>query len=158
VDALLRGLEPGTITFIDSTDRLVFELVNLFCFNAVNELHEEVLWIDGGNSVNPYELSAICKRYRVPPEEVLHNITVSRAFTALKQNRLTSSRTNRSELSMNVMVPGSNPRSNASTGGMDVTRDRYRGALAPSPMRECSSVSRYVYSIGPHRICLVLRV
>ena len=88
VDALLRGLEPGTITFIDSSDRLVFELVNLFCFNAVNELHEEVLWIDGGNSVNPYELSAICKRYRVPPEEVLHNITVSRAFTAYQMSTL----------------------------------------------------------------------
>jgi hypothetical protein len=88
VDALLRGLEPGTITFIDSSDRLVFELVNLFCFNAVNELHEEVLWIDGGNSVNPYELSAICKRYRVPPEAVLHNITVSRAFTAYQMSTL----------------------------------------------------------------------
>jgi hypothetical protein len=88
VDALLRGLEPGTITLIDSSDRLVFELVNLFCFNAVNELHEEVLWIDGGNSVNPYELSAICKRYRVPPEEVLHNITVSRAFTAYQMSTL----------------------------------------------------------------------
>jgi hypothetical protein len=88
VDALLRGLEPGTITFIDSSDRLIFELVNLFCFNAVNELHEEVLWIDGGNSVNPYELSAICKRYRVPPEEVLHNITVSRAFTAYQMSTL----------------------------------------------------------------------
>ena len=88
VDALLRGLEPGTITLIDSSDRLVFELVNLFCFNAVNELHEEVLWIDGGNSVNPYELSAICKRYRVPPEDVLHNITVSRAFTAYQMSTL----------------------------------------------------------------------
>ena len=88
VDTLLRGLEPGTITLIDSSDRLVFELVNLFCFNAVNELHEEVLSIDGGNSVNPYELSAICKRYRVPPEEVLHNITVSRAFTAYQMSTL----------------------------------------------------------------------
>ncbi|QLH75331.1 MAG: hypothetical protein HPY73_07725 [Methanomassiliicoccales archaeon] len=88
VDALLGGLEPGTITFIDSSDRMVFDLVNLYCFNAVTEMHEQVIWIDGGNSVNPYELSAICKRYRVDPEEVLHNITVSRAFTAYQMSTL----------------------------------------------------------------------
>ncbi|MCE5296400.1 MAG: hypothetical protein LLG16_04765 [Euryarchaeota archaeon] len=88
VDAMLGGLAPGTVTLIDSSDRMVFELVNLYCFNAVAEMHEQVLWIDGGNSVNPYDLSAICKRHRMNPEEVLHNITVSRAFTAYQMSTL----------------------------------------------------------------------
>jgi len=88
VDAMLGGLGPGTVTLIDSSDRMVFELVNLYCFNAVADMHEQVLWIDGGNSVNPYELSAICKRRRINPEEVLHNITVSRAFTAYQMSTL----------------------------------------------------------------------
>ena len=88
IDGLLGVLKPGTITFIDSSDRLVFDLVNLYCFNAVVELGEEVLWIDGGNSVNPYELNAVCKRHRIDPEEVLHNITVSRAFTAYQMSTL----------------------------------------------------------------------
>jgi hypothetical protein len=85
---MLGGLAPGTITLIDSSDRMVFELVNLYCFNAVAEMHEQVLWIDGGNSVNPYDLSAICKRHRINPEEVLHDITVSRAFTAYQMSTL----------------------------------------------------------------------
>ncbi|OPY31442.1 MAG: DNA repair and recombination protein RadA [Methanomassiliicoccales archaeon PtaU1.Bin124] len=88
IDSLLDALQPGTITLIDSSDRLVFELVNLYCFNAVHRLHEEVLWIDGGNSVNPYELNAVCKRHHVNPEDVLHNVTVSRAFTAYQMSTL----------------------------------------------------------------------
>lgn len=88
IDSLLDALKPGTITLIDSSDRLVFDLVNLYCFNAVHQLHEEVLWIDGGNSVNPYELNAVCKRHRVNPEEVLHSVTVSRAFTAYQMSTL----------------------------------------------------------------------
>ncbi|HTY46870.1 MAG TPA: hypothetical protein VMB46_04300 [Methanomassiliicoccales archaeon] len=41
-----------------------------------------MVWVDGGNSINPYSLAGICKRFRVNSQEVLNSINVSRAFTA----------------------------------------------------------------------------
>ncbi len=81
LDAFMRGLHPSKMTLIDSADRMVFDLTHIFCVNAIDQLHQEVVWVDGGNSINPYELSRICKRFGVDRENVLDNINVARAFT-----------------------------------------------------------------------------
>jgi len=88
VDELLGGLAPGTVTTIDSSDRMLFDLVNMLSVNFVREWHRDVIWVDGGNSVNPYDLTYICKRFRLRPEEVLNSISVSRAFTAYQMSTL----------------------------------------------------------------------
>ncbi len=88
VDELLGGLEPGTVTTIDSSDKLLFTLVNMLSVNFVREWHRDVIWVDGGNSVNPYDLTYVCKRFRLRPEEVLNSISVSRAFTAYQMSTL----------------------------------------------------------------------
>jgi hypothetical protein len=88
VDELLGGLEGGTVTTIDSSDRLLFTLVNMLGVNFVRQWHRDVVWVDGGNSVNPYDLTYVCKRFRLRPEEVLASINVSRAFTAYQMSTL----------------------------------------------------------------------
>ena len=88
VDELLGGLEAGTVTTIDSSDRLLFTLVNMLSVNFVREWHRDVVWVDGGNSVNPYDLTYVCKRFRMRPEETLSSINVSRAFTAYQMSTL----------------------------------------------------------------------
>ena len=70
------------MTLIDSSDRLLFDMVHLLSVNHVLNEGQEVVWIDGGNSINPYSLAGICKRFRVNSQEVLNSINVSRAFTA----------------------------------------------------------------------------
>lgn len=70
------------MTLIDSSDRLLFDMVHLLSVNHVLNEGQEVVWVDGGNSINPYSLAGICKRFRVNSQEVLNSINVSRAFTA----------------------------------------------------------------------------
>ena len=88
IDALIGGLKPRTMTLIDSADRLVFDMVNMMSVNAVSQNHDEVIWVDGGNSANPFQLTAVCKRFRLSSDEVLPSVTLSRAFTAYQMSTL----------------------------------------------------------------------
>jgi hypothetical protein len=61
---------------------MVFDLTHILCVNAVSTLGRDVVWVDGGNSVDPYELGRICKRFGLDRAEVLDSVNVARAFTA----------------------------------------------------------------------------
>jgi hypothetical protein len=82
LDAFFHGLRPGTMTLIDSSDRMLFDLTHILCVNGVSTLGRDVVWVDGGNSVNPYELGRICRRFGLDRSEVLDSVNVARAFTA----------------------------------------------------------------------------
>ncbi len=82
LDAFIGGFASSQVTLIDSSDRLLFDLVHLLCINQVVGDGREVVWVDGGNSINPYNLAGLCKRQRVNAQEALESINVSRAFTA----------------------------------------------------------------------------
>lgn len=82
LDDFMGGFPSSQVTLIDSSDRLVLDIVHLLCVNQVLEEGREVVWVDGGNSVNPYALTSLCKRFRVRSGEVLESVNVSRAFTA----------------------------------------------------------------------------
>ena len=82
LDDFVGGFPSSKVTLIDSSDRLVLDIVHLLCVNQVLEEGREVVWVDGGNSVNPYALTSLCKRFRVRSGEVLESVNVSRAFTA----------------------------------------------------------------------------
>jgi hypothetical protein len=82
LDDFVGGFPSSQVTLIDSSDRLVLDIVHLLCVNQVLEEGREVVWVDGGNSVNPYALTSLCKRFRVRSGEVLESVNVSRAFTA----------------------------------------------------------------------------
>lgn len=82
LDAFIRGLRPSNVTLIDSADRMLFDLTHILCVNGVSTLNKDVVWVDGGNSVNPYEIGRICRRFGLDRTEVLDSIKVARAFTA----------------------------------------------------------------------------
>jgi hypothetical protein len=82
LDAFIRGLRPSNLTLIDSSDRLLFDLTHILCVNGVSTLEQDVVWVDGGNSVNPYELGRICRRFGLDRADVLDSVSVARAFTA----------------------------------------------------------------------------
>lgn len=81
LDSFIRGFSPPSLILLDSSDHLVFDLAHMLCVNAVDALHKEVVWVDGGNSIDPYELGRICRRFHLDREEVLDSINVARAFT-----------------------------------------------------------------------------
>ena len=82
IDAFVGGFRSSQITLIDSSDRMLFDLIHTLCVNAIHALEGEIVWVDGGNSINPYELAGLCKRFRMDKSETLDCINISRAFTA----------------------------------------------------------------------------
>jgi len=82
IDTFVKGFQSSQITLIDSSDWMLFDLTHALCVNAINTLGGEIVWVDGGNSINPYELAGLCKRLRMDMGETLDCINISRAFTA----------------------------------------------------------------------------
>jgi predicted ATP-dependent serine protease len=82
IDRLIGGLRSGEVTLFESDNSYSSSLLHLLCVKAVAEFDEEVVWIDGGNAVDPYAMSSLCKRLRLDKREVLSRINISRAFTA----------------------------------------------------------------------------
>jgi len=88
IDAFTGGFSASQVTFIDSSDRFLFDLTHSLCVNAVSSTGEEVVWIDGGNSVNPYAMVCLCKRFGLEVNEVLGRVNIARAFTAYQMTSL----------------------------------------------------------------------
>jgi hypothetical protein len=82
LDRFLGAFRPGTATLLDSAHPYVTEMVAMLCVQAVGELGGEVLYVDGGNSFDPYSLLAHARLLGVDRDIVLDNIRVARAFTA----------------------------------------------------------------------------
>jgi len=82
LDGLTGGFRSSQVTLFDSDSEYVSSLLHLLCIRAVSEFDQEVVWIDGGNDINPYAISSLCKRLGLDKREVLSRVNVSRAFTA----------------------------------------------------------------------------
>ena len=87
LDRLLGPFEPGKITLIDSGSNFVFQLATLLAVRAVMEGHE-VVFLDGGNSVDPHGMVALGKRAGLSREEILPRVHVARAFTCHQMTTL----------------------------------------------------------------------
>jgi hypothetical protein len=71
----------------------VSTLVSLICVKAqlptqLNGLHSNVVFIDGGNTFNLYQISQLAQIHHLKPKEVLEGIFISRAFTAYQVEAL----------------------------------------------------------------------
>ncbi len=87
LDRIVGPFEVGKITLIDSGSDFVFHLTTLLCVRAVMEGHE-VVFLDGGNSVNPHGMVAIGKRAGLTRDEILPKVHVARAFTCHQMTAL----------------------------------------------------------------------
>ena len=80
LDRLLGPFEPRRIALVDSGSDFVFRLTTLLCVRAVME-GQPVVFLDGGNSVDPHGMVALGKRVGLTRTEILPRIHVARAFT-----------------------------------------------------------------------------
>ena len=87
LDRILGPFEVGKITLIDSGSDFVFHLTTLLSVRAVMEGHE-VVFLDGGNSVDPHGMVALGKRAALTREEILPRVHVARAFTCHQMTTL----------------------------------------------------------------------
>ena len=82
LDEFIGGFEASQVALLDSSSRFVFDLVSLLCIQGVETFDEEIIFVDGGNSIDPYGIANICKRKGNDKKHVLSQINVARAFTA----------------------------------------------------------------------------
>lgn len=82
LDSLIGGFRASEVSLLDSDDAYLSSLLHLLCVRAVELFDEEVVWVDGGNEVNPYAMSSLCRRLGLDRKDVLSRVNVSRAFTA----------------------------------------------------------------------------
>lgn len=80
LDRLLGGFEAGRLTLIDSGSDYVFHLASLLCVRAVMD-GGEVVFVDGGNSIDPHGIARIARRAGLARLDVLPRVHVARAFT-----------------------------------------------------------------------------
>jgi Rad51 len=84
----LRDFEPSCITVIEGSSSLVPDVLFRLCAASVVSLDRDALFVDGGNSFNPYSLSRIAKSFGAEPRNVLSRIHVARAFTEYQLDAL----------------------------------------------------------------------
>ncbi len=87
LDRLLGSFEAGKVTLIDSGSDFVFHLTTLLCVRAVME-GEAVVFVDGGNSVDPHGMVALGKRAGLTRDDILPQVHVARAFTCHQMTAL----------------------------------------------------------------------
>lgn len=82
LDALIAGFKSSDVSLLEDDSGYATTLLHQLCVNAIAEFDEEVVWIDGGNTIDPYAISALCKRMRLDKRDILSRVNISRAFTA----------------------------------------------------------------------------
>jgi Rad51 len=84
----LRGFKPSCITVVEGSSSLVPDVLFNLCVSSVISSGRDALFVDGGNSFNPYALSKMAKSFGEEPRKVLSRIHVARAFTEYQKDAL----------------------------------------------------------------------
>ena len=82
LDSVVGGFRPSEMVLVDSSSRFLFGLLSELCVQAVTAYGTHAVFVDGGNSIRPYEIARISKFKGLDPYNVLSRIHVARAFTA----------------------------------------------------------------------------
>jgi len=88
LDLILAPLEPGKVTYMESTTSFVFEVIRRLVMRALSETDGTVVFVDGCNRMDPYGLVGLCKRFRIDPRDALGRMIVARAFTAYQMSSI----------------------------------------------------------------------
>ena len=92
IDSFLGGFQSSKITLVDSDHPFSFDMVSTLCVGAIKDFFGNVVFVDGGNSIDLYTIASLSKRAGLKPEDVLSKIKVARAFTAYQLDSIISAR------------------------------------------------------------------
>lgn len=81
------GFKPSSMTVIEGSSGIVPDVLFRLCVSSAVS-GRTALFVDGGNSFNPYTLSRMAKSFGAEPRKVLSRIHVARAFTEYQMDAL----------------------------------------------------------------------
>jgi predicted ATP-dependent serine protease len=92
IDSFLEGFNSSTLTLIESNHSFSFEILSILCVRAVKLYGDGVVYVDGGNSIEPYTIASLSMRAGLKADDVLSKIMAARAFTAYQLDSIISDR------------------------------------------------------------------
>ena len=94
IDHVFQGVKLGNFTVLYDhhvCKNLIFRLcVRSQLPEEKGGLDSSAIYVDGGNSFNPYEISAIAREFNSDPKSTLERVFISRAFTAYQLSAIVS--------------------------------------------------------------------
>jgi hypothetical protein len=92
LDGMLGGLVPGELVLLTG-DASTSALSHLLAVRSQmpegsGGLSSTVVWLDGGNTFDPYSITELSKELGLDPERILRRIYISRAFTCHQMSSL----------------------------------------------------------------------
>jgi hypothetical protein len=90
IDSFLGGFQSSRMTLIDGEHPFSFDMVSMLCVSAIKDFFGDVIFVDGGNSIDLYTIASLSKRTGL--DDVLSKIKVARAFTAYQLDTIISAR------------------------------------------------------------------
>lgn len=88
LDSIIGGFEAGKVSLVDSGSDFVFHMTSVLCVRHIFDTGGSVVFVDGGNSVDPYGMASLAKRFGMSRLYVLPRIHVARAFTTYQMATL----------------------------------------------------------------------
>ncbi len=83
-----QDFKPACVTVVEGSSGLVPDVLFRLCAASVVSSDRDALFLDAGNSFNPYSLSKIAKSMGAEPKKVLSRIHIARAFTEYQMEAL----------------------------------------------------------------------
>jgi hypothetical protein len=92
LNALFPGFAPGDFAVLHGSAS-VTSLCSILCVKAqlpaqLDGLNTNVVFVDGGNSFQLYQIARIAKMHQMDPKKTLDRIILARAFTAYQMTKL----------------------------------------------------------------------
>ncbi|MBC2697227.1 MAG: hypothetical protein HF976_13955 [ANME-2 cluster archaeon] len=84
----LESFKPSTITLVEGPSKFVPDLLLYLCAHTADRHQQDAVFVDGGNSFNPYTLRSISKVLQADIKTVMTKTHVARAFTEYQMNDL----------------------------------------------------------------------
>ena len=84
----LTSFKPSTITLVEGPSKFVPDLLLYLCAHTADRKQQDVVFVDGGNSFNPYTLRRTSKVLQADIKTVMTKTHVARAFTEYQMHDL----------------------------------------------------------------------
>jgi hypothetical protein len=88
IDEVIHGFKAEEITYVCGRSIITKQIPYFLCATTYHTFHSDTLFIDGGCSVNPYNIARYAQKYELSENEVLNHVHISRAFTVYQLNSL----------------------------------------------------------------------
>lgn len=88
LDSFIGGFTPARVSLLDGQHEFMFNILARTIVNAIKGSDDDVVYVDGGNTLDPYLLTTACRLFKINADTILRRVQVARAFTVFQLDTL----------------------------------------------------------------------